>query len=181
MFKICLIGCGGMANGGHAPSLKQYTEVTPDTELSACCDVDEERARKFYDKFGFRQYFTDYHEMMDAIKPDVVLVIVPPSLTKKISVDVMNKGYNVLLEKPPGLNVGEAMEIHECALKNHVHARVAFNRRYMPVLNELVKEIKACGKPIHHADCQFIRVSRSEPDFCTTAIHSIDLIRRLLL
>ena len=103
MFKICLIGCGGMARSGHAPSIKKYVEETPDSELAGCCDIDIDKAKEFSDKFGFRRYFTDYHEMLNAIKPDVVLVIVPPSLTARISMEVMDKGYSVFMEKPPGM------------------------------------------------------------------------------
>lgn len=40
--KVAIIGCGGIANGKHLPSLKQQPEV----ELVAFCDIVEERAQK---------------------------------------------------------------------------------------------------------------------------------------
>ncbi len=43
MFKICVVGCGGMSTSGHGPSFKKYFEDYKDVELSACCDLDEEK------------------------------------------------------------------------------------------------------------------------------------------
>ena len=60
MFKICSIGCGNMAVSGHGPSYAKYKKDYPDTLLAACCDLDEERAKAFCEKFGFEKYYTDY-------------------------------------------------------------------------------------------------------------------------
>ncbi len=180
MFKICLIGCGSMAHSGHGPSCRTYAERYPDTELSACCDLRAERTEMFCREFGFKRAYSDYRAMLDAERPDAVLVIMPVHLTSEVSMDVMNRGYNVILEKPPGVSVEEAMAIHECAVKNGVHARVALNRRYMPLLKTLKEEIAACGHAPMFADCQFLRVGRTDADFCTTAIHAIDSVRYIL-
>lgn len=180
MFKICMIGCGAMAKTGHAPSVKKYAAETSDTVLAACCDVDIKKAQLFKEEFGFVHAYTDYQEMLAEEKPDVVLILVSVKLTAKIAVDVMNQGYSVIMEKPPGMNIQEAKKIHECAVRNNVHARVAFNRRYMPLIQALVDEIRACGKMIHHADCHFIRCTRTESDFCTTAIHGIDTMKYII-
>lgn len=180
MFKICLIGCGIMAYGAHGDAVSRYQESHPDTELSACCDIDESKAEDFSKKYGFERYYTDYEEMLDKEKPDVVMVICPVALTYKISSEVMKRGINIILEKPPGVDSEETAELHRLALENNVHARVAFNRRYMPLITELREEIKKCGKPVHHADCNFVRVGRTEPDFATTAIHGIDTIKYLV-
>jgi len=180
MFRICMIGCGGMAKTGHAPSVKKYAAETPDTVLAACCDVELCKATFFAQEFGFEHAYTDYHEMLAKEKPDVVLVLVPVKFTAMVAMDVMNAGYSVIMEKPPGMNVQETKAIHECAVRNNVHARVAFNRRYMPLVDALVKEIRACGKSINHADCHFIRCARTEADFCTTAIHGIDTMKYIM-
>jgi len=47
MFRICLIGCGGMANSGHGPSAELYAKRYSDTELSACCDINPVKAEDF--------------------------------------------------------------------------------------------------------------------------------------
>jgi len=180
MFKICTIGCGGMSTSGHGPSAKLYAERYPDTELSACCDLDAEKAESYRAKFGYKRIYTDYMEMLEKEKPDVAMVIVPPALTEKISIDVINTGTNIILEKPPGLHDCQTRAIHEAAVANNVHARVAFNRRHMPLVLALIDEIKACGEEPMYADCQFVRMKRTDADFCTTAIHAIDSLRYIL-
>ena len=47
MFKICVIGCGWVANFGHGPSYQKYAANNPDVELSACCDVDDKKSIRF--------------------------------------------------------------------------------------------------------------------------------------
>jgi len=131
-------------------------------------------------KFGFRRCYTDYMEMIEKENPDVVMAITPVALTAKIAIDVISTKTNIILEKPPGIHAFETLAIHEAAVSANVHARVAFNRRYMPLVISLIKEIKACGEAPMYADCRFMRVGRTDADFCTTAIHAIDSIRYIL-
>ena len=169
-----------MAKSGHAPSLRLYASRHPDAELSACCDIDAEKTSYFRREFGFLREYSDYMEMLREERPDAALVLMPVALTAKVSMDVIRTGTNVMLEKPPGIHADETRAIHECALAHGVHARVAFNRRYMPLVRALREEIAACGEMPVYADCRFVRVGRTDADFCTTAIHAIDSIRCIL-
>ena len=74
MFKICSIGCGGMAKSGHGPAFAKYKKDYKDVCLAACCDINEEAAKAFKENFGFEAYYTDYQKMLEEVKPDVVLV-----------------------------------------------------------------------------------------------------------
>ena len=47
-FRIGIIGCGGIANSKHMPSLKKQ----PNAEMVAFCDIIEERAQKALQEFG---------------------------------------------------------------------------------------------------------------------------------
>ena len=46
--RVGIIGCGGIANGKHMPSLKEIPEV----EMVAFCDIVEERAQKAAEEYG---------------------------------------------------------------------------------------------------------------------------------
>lgn len=178
-FKICIIGCGGMAKGGHGPSYIKYQQKYPDTILAGCCDLNEEAAQDFKDKFNFDNAYTNYNTMLDAEKPDVVCVITTERVTKKVSVDVLRKGYPVLLEKPPGLDDAEAQEIVQAAKEADLPARVAFNRRYMPLVQALKEELRNNPDPVLNVDYMFMRIGRTDKDFSTTAIHGIDTAKYL--
>lgn len=176
-FKICLIGCGDMTRNGHGPSCKKYAEEHEGVVLAACCDIDIERARKACRDFGFRKAYTDYIEMVEQESPDVVLAITPLQITPEVSITLLERKIPVLLEKPPGLNAEQNSSIHAAAVNNNTPARVAFNRRYMPLVCALKEEINAAGAQLLDINCMFVRVNRRDADFSTTAIHGIDAVK----
>ncbi len=175
-----MIGCGKHSGSVHGPSCKKYAETHPDTILAGCCDLNGERARDYQQKFGFRKHYTDMEEMLNAEKPDAVMVAVPERLICPTAVRVINLGYHVLLEKPPGLCREETLRIIEAAEKNRVINQVAFNRRYLPLLMKLREEIAACRSDgIQNIFYEFYRYRRTEPTFETTAIHGIDAVKSI--
>lgn len=176
-FKICVIGCGYMANAGHGPACRKYADENPGVKLSACCDMDPEKALSFSGKFSFERHYTDYVEMIEKEKPDAVLVLVPPKVIAAVAVDVLKMGVAAFIEKPPGLTVEEVKSIEEASRKFGKPAKVAFNRRFMPVITELKKRLAGSegGQPVQ-ADLIFYRKGRHDRDFSTTAIHGIDTL-----
>ena len=178
MFKICVVGCGGMSTGGHGPSFRKYAQDYKDVVLAACCDLDEEKAKKYANSFGFQKWYTDYEQMLAECKPDVVSLISPVKLTKSLSIALMKLGYHVIMEKPPGLDSGEIMEMIAQAEESKVSVRTCFNRRYTPLIRKL-KELLA-GKQIYNITYQMYRYNRRDDDFATTAIHAIDVVKDIV-
>ena len=58
--KIGIIGCGGIANGKHMPSLAKV----PNAKMVAFCDIIPERAEKAKADYGTpdAKVYTDYKE-----------------------------------------------------------------------------------------------------------------------
>lgn len=178
MFKICVIGCGAMSSGGHGPSFAKYKNDYDDVSLAACCDLDAEKAKDYMEKFGFEKYYTDYSTMLEEIKPDAVSLVCPVKFTSDMAVDIIRKGYNLILEKPPGLNREEAERILNAANEGKVYVRTAFNRRYTPLILKLKESLK--GKRIFNITYQMYRYQRNDADFATTAIHAIDAMKNIV-
>ena len=174
MFKICLVGCGNMANDGHGPALKKYAAEHPGTVLAGCCDIVPGRAEEFKNKFGFEKAYTDYRAMLNEIRPDAVTLISPVEATSALATSILEMGYPLMLEKPPGRNAQEIMRINDAALASGVTARVAFNRRYTPLIALLRSLIE--HEQIRSITYQMYRYHRTEPDFSTTAIHAIEAV-----
>ena len=176
MFKICIIGCGEIAKGFHAPAIKKYCVEHPNSVMQACCDSDIQKAAAFADKFGFKTHYNDYRIMLETEKPDVVCLTVSYNVIPQIAIDIMKMGFPLIIEKPPGVTRQEVSNIIDVAERFKIPNQVAFNRRYTPILNELKA---ALSEDIHDIRCVFQRVGRTDSDFYTTAIHGIDTVRYL--
>lgn len=178
-FKFCVIGCGGMSTIAHGPAMKRYAGLHPDVHLTACCDLDCRKAEEYRTKFGFEKCYTDMEEMLDAEKPDAVSLVAPVNLTASLAIRIMEKGYPLIMEKPPGLNPEETKKMIEVAERMNVSNQVAFNRRYMPLVKEF-KRLIVENTGLANISCvnyDFTRIGRMDEDFTTTAIHGIDCLR----
>jgi len=180
-FNICVVGCGSMSSHVHGPSHQEYALRHPGVRLAACCDLDAEKAEAYRSAFGFEKAYTDMELMLDTERPDAVCLIVPEHLTAKIAIRILEKGYPLLTEKPPGINAAETRAMIEAAAKTGVPTQVAFNRRSMPYVKKLKNLLVRRWEPgdIMNIRYDFYRVDRRDEDFSTTAIHGIDTVRFL--
>jgi predicted dehydrogenase len=99
MLKVAIVGTGNIANI-HAVGINEFTDRA---EVVALCDIYPEKAEQFKLKFGFKnaKVFADHQEMLAAgLNIDIVHVCTPPSAHAEISINSMNAGSNVLVEKP---------------------------------------------------------------------------------
>jgi len=177
-FKIAVIGCGYITGASHGPAYARYAAQHPGVELAACCDVDGAKAEDCRARFGFARAYTDYLGLLDAEKPSAVCLNVPERLTCEMGCRILERGYPLLAEKPPGLTVEEVDHLATTAETHRVLHQVAFNRRHTPLVVELKRLLG--GQPVRHLHLDFFRVGRTRYDFTTTAIHAVDTARFLL-
>ena len=127
--KIGIIGCGGIANGKHMPSLSQIPEV----EMVAFCDLIEERARKAAQEYGApgAKVFTDYKELL-RLDLDVVHVLTPNKQHSFITVDALEAGKHVMCEKPMAINSAEAKKMLDAAKRTGKKLTIGYQNRHRP-------------------------------------------------
>ena len=180
-FRICVIGCGSLSTSAHGPSCRRYAERHAEVELAACCDLDTAKAESYRAKFGFQRAYGDYRAMLSTERPDAVCLMAPVSRTCELSCAVLELGFPLLLEKPPGLNRAECLAMVAAADRANVPNQVSFNRRYTPLVRELKTRLETQFKPtdIQNLRYDFFRINRRDADFATTAIHGIDTVRFL--
>ena len=87
MLKAGVVGCGGIADGKHVPSILKTKEV----EIVALCDILPEKMDSIAEKFELKsaKKYADYNEMLKAEKLDVVYVLTPNSSHAPISIAAM--------------------------------------------------------------------------------------------
>ena len=177
-FKINTIGCGQLANSHHGPAQVMYASRHPGVKLTACCDINLAKASSFAQEFGFQRAYSDIFKMLESENPDAVCLFVPPALICELSCQILELGYPLLLEKPPGMTVAELDRMIAVAEKTSTPNQVAFNRRYIPLVQQL-KQVIAHQNPIYNLRYDFCRIGRTDRDFSTTTIHGIDTVRFL--
>jgi len=177
-FRICVIGCGWIAEAMHGPAYIRYTQENKDTVLAGCCDIDEKKAVAFKKQCGFINSYTCMDEMLKTEKPDAVCLLSPAHLNAELAEVVLTKGFPLLMEKPPGRTGDETQRLIDIAEKGNIPHRVAFNRRYAPLVRTL-KEYLSDPEKIQSLQYDMLRVGRLDEDFSTTAIHAIDTAKFL--
>ncbi len=131
MLKIGLVGVGGIS-GAHIPAW----EAMEDAELVAICDIRTERMEKYPDK----RHYTDFDEMLANEELDILDICLPTYLHADFAVKAMEKGINVITEKPISLKEEDVERVYSTAEKNGVKFMVAHVLRFWPEY-ELFKEI----------------------------------------
>ena len=154
--RIGIIGCGGIANGKHMPSLKKL----PDVEMVAFCDIIRERAEKAAHEYGINgaDVYEDYHELLDRKDIDVVHVLTPNREHSQITVDALNAGKHVMCEKPMAINTAEAQRMLDAARKTGKKLTIGYQSRFRQDSIYLKKACEAgdLGE-IYYARAQAIR------------------------
>lgn len=128
--KINIIGLGGIGQITHLPLLTQMDDV----EVTAVCDIDKAKVKHVAKKFNIKNYFSDFDKMLEEVPGDALIVASPTYLHKEHAIKGIEKGMNVLVEKPLARNYKEGMEIHEAAKKNKRMLMVGMNSLFRPDL-----------------------------------------------
>ena len=125
---IGIIGCGGIANGKHMPSLKKIDTV----EMVAFCDVVKERAEKAAKEYGTpdARVYTDYKELLKEKDIDVVHVLTPNKQHSFITVDALEAGKHVMCEKPMAINSAEAKKMLDAAKRTGKKLTIGYQSRF---------------------------------------------------
>ena len=125
-FRIGVLGCGRVFEKYHLPALKQIR----DWKLIAICDPLEERVRRIQSSFPGLFAFETPSAFLEQPDLDAVLITTPPATHCQLSIQALNRGLHVLVEKPMALNVCEASLMQETALRAQKQLWVGFNRRF---------------------------------------------------
>lgn len=131
MLKVAVVGVGGIS-GAHIP----VWEEMEDAELIALCDIRPEQMEEYEGK----NHYTDFEEMLNNEEIDILDICLPTFLHADYAIKAMERGINVICEKPISLNEEDIDRVYSTAEKNNVKFMVAQVLRFWPEY-ELLKEI----------------------------------------
>lgn len=126
--RVAVIGTGAIVSGSHLPALRSHADRA---ELVAAVDVDPARLAAFRELAGDGVTgYTSTDEMLDAVRPDLVLIGTPPSLHREQTIAALKAGAWVLCEKPLCLSLAEYDDIAAAEEASGAYASVVFQHRY---------------------------------------------------
>lgn len=134
-----VIGCGEVS-GVHIDALV----ANPDISVVAVCDADPSRLGIAAQRLSCPGY-DDYLHLLDAERPDVVHICTPHHLHADMAIACLERGVNVLLEKPMASTVVGAQRVIEAADCSTAQLGVCFQNRYNPT-SRVLREVLDDGR-----------------------------------
>lgn len=179
MKKLVIIGCGGIGTY-HLEHFLTYKDV----ELAGFCDIIPERAMKFAEMTGGKA-FTDFKQMYDEIKPDMVFICVPPTAHGEIELETIRRGIHMFVEKPVALQLSLAQQIRDEAIKSGIITASGFQCRYSNLVAPTIEFINKheivfveCARIGGVPDAPWwVKRSTSGGQIVEQTIHQFDIIR----
>jgi predicted dehydrogenase len=141
--RIGIIGTGGIS-GAH---IKAYLRQ-PDVEIVAGCDLIPGKAEKQFAECGVPEgakFFTDYKEMLDTVELDAVSVCTYNRTHAECAIYALDKGLDVLLEKPFTVTLDEALEVMKAEKRSGKFVSVGFQPRFDANM-QMIKKIVQSGE-----------------------------------
>ncbi len=185
--KVAVIGCGGVS-GMHFVALKNNA----DTEIVAVADIIPERADKAAAESGGKAYY-DFDELLDSEELDCIHICTPHYLHTSMAIKALNKGINVLTEKPCSVSASEVDSLYEAQKRSGKQVGVCFQNRYnacSQYIREVirngsmgkVKSIRAFvawsrGKDYYSDDWHGTLEKECGGVLINQAIHTVDLVQ----
>lgn len=128
--RIGVIGCGYRS----AEHVRGYQKLGDKVELVACTDIDATAAERFAKWFNFKNFYTDYMEMLAREKLDIVCACVWPELHCKVVLDIANCPHPPKLldaEKPIAVTCGDARKMVNVCRDKEIMLTICHQRRYV--------------------------------------------------
>ncbi|MCL1997350.1 MAG: Gfo/Idh/MocA family oxidoreductase [Turicibacter sp.] len=135
MKNIAIVGTGNISRV-HIEGLLELSERC---KIVALVDIYPEKAEEKNKTFNLNAKVFDSHEKMleSGLDIDLVHICTPPYVHASIAIDCMNKGKNVLVEKPMGTCLKECDDMIEAERRNNVTMAIVAQNRYRQGVHNL--------------------------------------------
>ncbi|MEO7679931.1 MAG: NAD-dependent epimerase/dehydratase family protein, partial [Sphingomonas sp.] len=139
--RVAVIGAGYVARY-HIMALRRLDFV----EIIAICDLNTVLATALAKTYGIDTVLSNPAQL-EAMKPDAVYVLTPPSSHCALALQALDMGAHVFVEKPMAESVAECDAMIERAREKKLVLSVDHSDLYDPVIMQALQEVKsgACG------------------------------------
>jgi len=164
---VGLIGHGfmGRAHSLAWRNITLFTDSPLTPVLKAVAGRSEDALRGFAARFGFERYYTDYRLMIKDPGIDIIDNVTPNYMHAEPTIEAMEAGKHVIVEKPMAMNSREAYEMVRVAERTGVINMVAHNYRFVPAI-VLARQLIGSGSlgRIYHFRALYLQQSLANPE-----------------
>jgi len=170
--KTGVIGVGHLGRH-HA---RVYSQV-PEAQLVGVHDTDSEKGQKVAMEFDTK-YFENLSDLLERI--DAVSLVVPTTFHYALAIDILDRGKNLLIEKPITETVKQAEEVLSLAKAKNLILQVGHIERFNPAF-KMIENLALEPKFIEsHRLAQFDPRGTEVAVILDLMIHDLDLILTLV-
>ena len=137
ILKSVIVGCGNVAGGydianGRVNTHARAYQLASGIDLVAATDVDSNKAKLFCRKWKLNNFYSDFDEMLQVQKPDVVSVCTPD----ETHIDILKLCHHhqcvkaVWCEKPIATDIKEAKKIVDIYKEKKIILSTNYVRRW---------------------------------------------------
>lgn len=118
--RVGVIGCGSVSDK-YIPHVRRLGLESVPTEIVVACDVNPAAEDKVRTRFGIKNFTSNYKDVLDRDDVDVVLVLTSMQEHGKLTIEALEAGKHVLVEKPMSMSLPEAADIVQLARESKGH------------------------------------------------------------
>ena len=190
-----IVGCGNVCERKSGPAMYK----TPHSALAAVMRRDAEKVADFARRHNVPKSYTDAAALIADPEVDIVYIATPPGTHRELTIQALEAGKPVYVEKPMAMTGAECRAMNDAAAKAGQKLFVAYYRRALPYFLK-VKELLdggSVGKPLTAEVRLFRPESPGDRDaanlpwrlrrevggegyFCDLAPHTLDILDFLL-
>lgn len=147
--KTAVIGCGLVGKRRAT-----VASTHPSTSLEIVADISKEAAQALAKELGCK-FETKWQRVIANPEISLIVISTPNYMLAPIAIAAMKAGKNVLIEKPMGVSLKDALDLQEVALKSGCKLKIGFNHRYHPAIFKAYELVSAgrIGKIINLRGC----------------------------
>jgi predicted dehydrogenase len=152
--RVGIIGCGGIAQMMHLPTLAERPDLFG---IAGIADIDDEVLAAVGDRYHVQRRTKDFRELLAAPDVDAVLVLANGA-HRRFVVPALDARKHVFVEKPLGFSAAETADIAEAAKRSGARLMVGYHKRFDPAYQRARTEVQGM------AALRYVDVTVLHPD-----------------
>jgi len=136
--KVGLIGTGSIAQLHR----NAYLQFPDKVKLTAVCDINEKAANEFGTPLNIHDIYTNAKELLENADIDAVDICTTHDTHYQITMDAVDAGKHILLEKPMAIKMDDCREMVKKTDKSGLVFMIGQNLRYLPQSQTVQKMIR---------------------------------------